>query len=112
MCVNIRRGGKITVTEPFLNLLHRHAAGQHHTGAAVAKIVEPNFPEAVFLQKSFKVFRNIVRTDQIADAVDTDVVYVLPVVAFAAYSAVFFLLGLQVKQPFPYKLNKRQRPST
>lgn len=40
MRIDIGGGGKVAVTEPFLDLLHGDAVGQQQTGTAVPKLVE------------------------------------------------------------------------
>ena len=40
MTVDIRRGGNVAVTEPFLNLLHRDVIGKQQRRAAVPEIVK------------------------------------------------------------------------
>ena len=42
MRIDIGGGGKVAVTEPFLNLLHGDAVGQQQTGTAMTKIVIAN----------------------------------------------------------------------
>ena len=40
--VDVRCGAEITVSQPFLDLLHRNAVGQQKAGTAVSKVVQSN----------------------------------------------------------------------
>ena len=55
--VDIRRGRNIAVTQPLLNLLHRHALFQQQAGAGVAQIMESNPAQAVLFQQLWKACR-------------------------------------------------------
>ena len=65
MRIDIGGGGKVAVTEPFLDLLHGDAVGQQQTGTAVTKIVIANFPQAMLLQQLCKGFGEIIRRSEI-----------------------------------------------
>ena len=45
----------VAMSEPFLNLLHRHALCKEHRGAGVAQIVESDLLQVMLLQKLSKV---------------------------------------------------------
>ena len=47
MRVNIGRGGKVAVPEPFLNLLHGYAVGKEKRGAAMTQIMKANPAESM-----------------------------------------------------------------
>ena len=47
VAIDIRRGTHIAMSEPFLDLLHRHALGEEHRGAGVAKIVEADLLQVI-----------------------------------------------------------------
>ncbi len=49
--VNVRRRAHVAVTEPFLDLLHRYAVGEHQRRAGVAQIVKAYRSQPVLLQK-------------------------------------------------------------
>ena len=49
--VNIRRRSDVGVPEPFLDLLHRYAVGEHQRRAGVAQIVKAYRSQPVLLQK-------------------------------------------------------------
>ena len=48
--VDVRCGAKITMPQPFLDLLHRNAVGQQKAGTAVPKVVQSNDAHAVGLR--------------------------------------------------------------
>ena len=73
MRLDIGGGGKVAVTEPFLDLLHGDAVGQQQTGAAVAKIMIANFPQAMLLQQLCKGLGEIMRGEQPSHFIHTDV---------------------------------------
>ena len=56
MAVNIRRRADITVTEPFLNLLHRDIIGKEQRCAAVPLRYNYDKPEKPRRIKGFEVF--------------------------------------------------------
>ena len=55
VAVDIRRGARVTVSEPFLDLLHRHALCEKHRGAGVAKVVEADLLQVMLLQQLSEV---------------------------------------------------------
>ena len=40
MGVDVRRGGKVAVSQPLLNMLEGNAVGQQQAGAAVSKLMQ------------------------------------------------------------------------
>lgn len=50
MGIDISSCRKVTVSQPLLDLLHRNVVCQNQTSAAVSKIVEPNFTQAILFQ--------------------------------------------------------------
>ena len=62
--IDIARCAYIAVTEPFLDLLHRHLFRQQQRRTGVPQLVEADMPESVFLQQKREVLRNIVRSVQ------------------------------------------------
>ena len=55
VAIDIRRGAHIAMSEPFLDLLHRHALCEEHRGAGVAQVVEADFLQVMLLQQLFEV---------------------------------------------------------
>lgn len=51
MGVDVRRGGKIAVPQPLLNVLEENAVGQQQAGTAVTQIVKAHPAQAVVLQE-------------------------------------------------------------
>ena len=64
MAVDVRRGGKVAVTQPFLDLLHGHVVGQQERGAAVPEIVKTDSAKAVLLKKLRERRGQIMRRNQ------------------------------------------------
>ena len=81
MCVDVGCCGEVAVPQPLLNLLHRHAARQHHARAAVPEIVKSDGTQPFALQ-------------QLVHRIDADVADVVRAVAPSAQSPVFRLLLL------------------
>ncbi len=59
MAVNIRRCAHITMPQPLLNLLHRHALGEQYRCTRVPQIVEADLLQLMLLQKLPKPARDI-----------------------------------------------------
>ena len=74
MAIDIRRGAHVTMSEPFLDLLHGHALCKEHRGAGVAKIVEADLLQVMLLQKLSEVFGDEVWIVELAEGVHADVV--------------------------------------
>lgn len=66
MRVDIRRGRNITVAQPLLNLLHRHALFQQQAGAGMAQIVKANPAQTILFQQLRKACRYGIRLEQIS----------------------------------------------
>ena len=49
VAVDIGGGAHIAMSEPFLDLLHRHALCEEHRGTGVAKIVEADLLQVMLL---------------------------------------------------------------
>ena len=77
MRVDVCRGGKVAVSQPFLDLLHRHAVGQHQRSAAVSQIMEADVPQAVGLQQLRKAGRDIVWLEDCTNFVDADIAQIV-----------------------------------
>ena len=74
VAIDIRGGAHIAMSEPFLDLLHRHALGEEHRGAGVAQVVEADLLQVMLLQKLSEVPRDEVGIVQLAECVHTDIV--------------------------------------
>ena len=62
------------MSEPFLNLLHRHALCKEHRGAGVAKIVEAYFLQVMLFQQLSEVSGDEVGIIQLTEGIHADVV--------------------------------------
>ena len=71
------------MTQPLLNLLHRHAVHHHQAGTAVAQIVEPDVRQTILPEQPFKVLCHEVGTEQLAFLISADEVQIIGVVALA-----------------------------
>ena len=76
------------MSQPLLNLLHRHAVHDHQTGTAMAQIVEADVRQTILPEQPFKVFRHEVGTEQFAFLIGADEVQIIGAVALAEQSAV------------------------
>lgn len=112
MCVNICSGREIAVTEPFLNLLHRHTVCKHQAGTGVPEIMETDVTEAIGLQKLRELLCYIMGLDEITDLVDADITKVFPVVRPSTESSVIVLFCFDCKQPVFDKWNERKGSHT
>ena len=74
VAIDISRGAHIAVPEPFLDLLHRHALCKEHRGAGVAKIVEADLLQVMFLQQLSEVSGDEVGIVELAEGIHADVV--------------------------------------
>ena len=63
MRVNICCGGEVTVSEPFLNLLHGDAVGEEKRGTAMTEIMKPNPAKTMTFEKLRKGLCKIIRFD-------------------------------------------------
>ena len=52
-------GREVTVSKPFLDLLHGNAVGKKQRCAAMPEIMEPDMPQAVLFKQSRKGFGKI-----------------------------------------------------
>ena len=104
MGINIGGRAEIRVTEPFLDLLQRHAVGQQQAGAAMAKIMKTHLRHPVFCYVLRKVLCQIVRAHALSQLVHKDITVVLVVIAIAANFLVellglFYLLKVVAEAP-------------
>ena len=81
MGVYIGRGGNIAVSQPFLDILQRHAVGVQHAGTGVPQVVEADMPEALAIQKRLKLSRQRIGRDQFSELIDVDIRLIFLVVA-------------------------------
>ena len=81
MGINIGGRAEIRVTEPFLDLLQRHAVSQQQAGAAMPQIMKANLPHTVLLQNQRKMLCEISGLHKFTDLVDIDI------------TGVFFAIG-------------------
>ena len=84
MRVDIRRGRNITVAQPLLNLLHRHALFQQQAGAGMAQIVKANPAQTILFQQLRKACRYGIRLEQISHCIHKYIAKVFLIIAVAA----------------------------
>lgn len=81
MGIDVSRGAKVTVPQPFLYTFKWYSACYEQTCAAVPQIMKPDLLKTVFCQKLRKLTAQIVRSDQIPHLVYKDITVVIVVVA-------------------------------
>ena len=110
MRVNIGRGGKVAVPEPFLNLLHGYAVGEKKRGAAMTQIMKANPAKPMTFENPWEDLREIIGLDQIAELINADIFAVFSVVALAAQPATVLLIFSLTQKSFFEDRDKRKRP--
>ena len=110
--VNIRRRSNVGMPEPFLDLLHRHAVGEHQRRAGVPQIVKADLPQSVLLQEPPERFGDPVRFKELSHLIHENVSVVFVIVAVAADALVYRLLFLQSHEPFLELTDKRHGAKT
>ena len=74
VAIDVRRGAHIAMSEPFLDLLHRHALCKKHRGAGVAKVMESDLLQVMLLQQLPEVSGDEVGIVELAECIHADVV--------------------------------------
>ena len=92
MRIHIGRRSDIAVTEPLLDLFHRHAVCVKHAGVGMPEIVKTDRPQAVLFQKSRKRLRQIAGLDRLAHIVHVNVIEVILTIAVSADLSIQLLL--------------------
>lgn len=77
MGVDVGSRSNITVPQPFLDFLQADAICVKQAGAAVAKVVETDFFQAVIFQRDLKMLGDEVWLHKLAHRIDIDVIQVL-----------------------------------
>ena len=109
MTVNIRRRADVTVTEPFLNLLHRYVIGKQQRRAAVPEIVKPNVPQTISFQNLAEILRNRVGIEDSSHSINKDIAVVFAVVTIPTDTPVLFLPLFQFQKFFSEVTHQRER---
>ena len=112
MAVNIRRRADITVTEPFLNLIHRDIIGKEQRCAAVSEIVKANVAQTVTLQNLAEVLCYCVRADNITHRIYKYIAVISVIVTVSADPHIFFLLLFEFQKLFSKVTDQREGPKT
>lgn len=112
MRVDIRRGRNITVAQPLLNLLHRHALFQQQAGAGMAQIVKANPAQTILFQQLRKACRYGIRLEQISHCIHKYIAKVFLIIAVAADFLVVFLLLFDGFQALGNRVYQRQGAQT
>ena len=81
MGIDLLRGKKIGMAEPFRDVFHRNSLVAEKSCTAMTEIMESDMGHVVIIQKSFETFRNPVRSYQIPVFEDIDVVIEFVVVS-------------------------------
>ena len=98
MAIDIHCSSDIGMTKPFLNILRCHTLIDQHTGAAVAKSVNSQIRQPVFLDKVFEMVINIIRRKQLSigpfeNIVIFDIVTSQKVLIISFYTIYFGLIS-------------------
>ena len=108
MGVDIRRGGKVAVPQPLLNVLEGDAVGQQQAGTAVTQIVKAHPAQAVALQKFRKCVGQVLHPHPLPQLVHEYKAVVFIVVAVAADLLVQLLCLFHLHKVFPEAADERQ----
>ena len=83
--VDIRRGGKVAVPQPLLNVFEGDAVGQQQAGTAVTQIVKAHPAQAVTLQEFWECRGQIIGPHPLAQLVHKYKSIIFVIVTVAAY---------------------------
>ena len=92
MCVNVRRGGEVAMTQPLLNVLEGNAVGQQQAGTSMPQIVKAHPAQAVALQEFWECRGQIIGPHPLAQLVHKHKAIILVIVTVAADLLIEFLL--------------------
>ena len=112
MSIDVGGSGNIAVSEPLLNLLHRHTLLEQQARAAVTKIMEADLPQAMAFQKLCKCPGHIIRQNEVSHLIHEQISFKFPIVAVAAELLVSGLLRFKLPQAIGESGDKRQRAQT
>ena len=90
MGIDLLRGKKVGMAEPFRDVFHRNSLVEEKSCTAMTEIMESDMGHVVIIKKSFEACRNPVRSYQIPVFEDIDVV--IEFVVVSVFEAKFHLL--------------------
>ena len=109
MGVNVGSCPNIAVPQPFLDFLQADAICVKQAGAAVTKVVETDFFQAVIFQRDFKMLGDKIGLHKLAHRIDIDVIKVLLAIGCSAHLLIDQLLLSEPVQQFLKGWDQRQR---
>lgn len=112
MGVDVRRGGKVAVPQPLLNVFEGDAVGQQQAGTAVTQIVKAHPAQTVTLQKFRKCVGQVFHPHPLAQLIHEYKAIVFIVVAVAADLLVQLLRLFHLHKVFPEAADERQGAQT
>ena len=112
MGVDVRRGGKVAVPQPLLNVLEGNAVGQQQAGTAVSEVVKAHPAQTVTLQKFRKCIGQVFHPHPLAQLIHEYKAIVFIVVAVAADLLVQLLRLFHLHKVFPEAADERQGAQT
>ena len=112
MGVDVRRGGKVAVPQPLLNVFEGDAVGQQQAGTAVTQMVKAHPAQAMALQKLRKRVGQVVHPHPLPQLVHEYKAVVFIVVAVAADLLIEFLRLFHLQKVFPEAADERQGTQT
>ena len=118
MGINIGGCGKIAVSQPLLNLFHRHAVCQQKAGTGMAQIMKANRTQAEITENEFERIRNIVRHQKVSHCIHADILQVKRAINSESgplfqkeFSFLFFDISINLLYGFTYHRVKNRRSS-
>ncbi len=112
MGVDVRRGGKVAVPQPLLNVFEGDAVGQQQAGTAVTQIVKAHPAQTVTLQKFRKCVGQVFHPHPLAQLIHEYKAILFIVVAVAADLLVQLLRLFHLHKVFPEAADERQGAQT
>ena len=85
MGLNVGSCPNIAVPQPFLDFLQADAICVKQAGAAVTKVLETDFFQAVIFQRDFKMLGDKIGLHKLAHRIDIDVIKVLLAIGCSAH---------------------------
>lgn len=101
MGVDVGSRSNITVPQPFLDFLQADAICVKQAGAAVTKVVETDFFQAVIFQRDFKMLGDKIGLHKLAHRIDIDVIKVLLAIGCSAHLLPYIRLSKNSERKTP-----------
>lgn len=99
-------GRDVAMPKPLLYQLHLHAVRQEERGTTVSQIMEPYLPQAVLFEYHLEMICHIVRLDKLPHRIDTDIFFIIAVIAHpedTLHLGLALTLGYQLLLDYGYQ---------